>query len=222
VDLRRSAFELGHADTRQSARSLAIRQVSVTRRANVHGIVGTGREPGLAIGQRAKRCAQLDYSLMAVLRFSRSLNCPKFTPAQDRCGSASMQRRSTQPTSGSATARAPNSRRLIRRLTCQDLPVCSRARNVARRTLRSGERFGSYRPTPVIGSVPGRFPKAVIYGLRPAETPRPQPPYNLHYMRGYFVRAVGEVPDCLPAPDAVLAVRGAIGWHACPQCAMVT
>ena len=45
---------------------------------------------------------------------------PKFTPAQDRCGSASMQRRSTQPTSGSATARAPNSRRLIRRLTCQE------------------------------------------------------------------------------------------------------
>jgi CRP-like cAMP-binding protein len=36
---------------------------------------------------------------MAVLKFSRSLNCPKFTPAQDRCGSASMQRRSTQPTS---------------------------------------------------------------------------------------------------------------------------
>ena len=31
---------------------------------------------------------------MAVLKFSRSLNCPKFTPAQDRCGSASMQRRS--------------------------------------------------------------------------------------------------------------------------------
>jgi hypothetical protein len=46
------------------------------------------------------------YSLMAVLRFSRSLNCPRFTPAEDRCGSASMQRRSTQPTSGSATARA--------------------------------------------------------------------------------------------------------------------
>jgi hypothetical protein len=42
VDLRRSAFELGHADTRQSAQSLAIRHVSVARRANVHGIVGTG------------------------------------------------------------------------------------------------------------------------------------------------------------------------------------
>ena len=38
----------------------------------------------------------------------------------DRRGSASMQRRSTQPTSGSATARAPNSRRLIRHLTCQE------------------------------------------------------------------------------------------------------
>ena len=36
-------------------------------------------------GYRTKdeRCAQLDYSLMAVLRFSRSLNCPKCTPAQD-------------------------------------------------------------------------------------------------------------------------------------------
>ena len=43
------------ADTRRSAQSLLIRQVSVARRANVHGIVGTGRGPGLAIGQRTKR-----------------------------------------------------------------------------------------------------------------------------------------------------------------------
>ena len=71
VDLQGSAFELGHADTRQSAQSLPIRQVSVARRANVHGIVGTVGGPGLAIGQRTKRCAQLDYSLMAALRFSK-------------------------------------------------------------------------------------------------------------------------------------------------------
>ena len=57
---------------------------------------------------------------MAVLKFSRSLNCPKFTPAQDRCVFASMQRRSTRPMSRPATARAPNSRRLIRRPTCQE------------------------------------------------------------------------------------------------------
>ena len=35
------------------------------------------------------------------------------------CGSASMPRRPTQRMSGSAAAHAPNSRRLIRRLTCQ-------------------------------------------------------------------------------------------------------
>jgi hypothetical protein len=57
---------------------------------------------------------------MAVQRFSRSLNCPKFMPARDRFGSASMPRRSTQPTLGFATAVAPNSRRRIRRRTCQE------------------------------------------------------------------------------------------------------
>ncbi len=57
---------------------------------------------------------------MAVLRSSRSLNCPKFTPARDRYESRSMQRRSTQPTSGSGTARAPNSRRLILHLTFRE------------------------------------------------------------------------------------------------------
>ena len=72
---------------------------SVVRRTNVHNIVGTGRRPGPAIGQRTKPCAQLDYPLMAVLKFSRSLKCPKFTPPRERCGSASMRRRSTQPTS---------------------------------------------------------------------------------------------------------------------------
>ena len=55
-----------------------------------------------------KGCAQLDYSLMAVLRCSSSLNCLKCTPAEDRCGSATMQRRSTRPTSGSRTLAAPS------------------------------------------------------------------------------------------------------------------
>jgi len=36
------------------------------------GINATGEKPGPAIGQRTKPCAQLDYSLMAVLKFSRS------------------------------------------------------------------------------------------------------------------------------------------------------
>ena len=57
----------------------------VVRRANVHGIVATGLRPGWLSGKRAKRCGQLDYSRMAVLKFSRSLICPKFTLAQDRC-----------------------------------------------------------------------------------------------------------------------------------------
>jgi hypothetical protein len=48
------------------------------------GIDLTGRRPGWLSGKKAKRCAQLDYSFMAVLKFSRSLNCPKFTPARDR------------------------------------------------------------------------------------------------------------------------------------------
>src|SRR5215217_6368309 len=66
------------------------------------------RRLGLAIGKKDERCARSDYSLTAVLKFSRSWNCPRFTPARDRCGSGSMQPRSTQPTSGSATARAPD------------------------------------------------------------------------------------------------------------------
>ena len=37
-------------------------------------------------------------------------------------------------------------------------PVCSRVRNVAKRTLRSGERFGSSRPNPVIRRPTRRFP----------------------------------------------------------------
>jgi NADPH:quinone reductase-like Zn-dependent oxidoreductase len=54
VDLRRSAFEVGHTATSRSARSLPIRRVSVVRRANVHGRVATGRRPGLAIGQKGE------------------------------------------------------------------------------------------------------------------------------------------------------------------------
>ena len=47
-------------------------------------------------------------SLAAVRKFSCTLNCPKFTPAQDRCGSASHAA-TVNPTTMSrpATARAP-------------------------------------------------------------------------------------------------------------------
>ena len=115
---RRSAFELGDADT--DVRLDPYRSVSVGCR--------PGGRPWYSQDQEKTDTAyRTKDGTMRAVRLSthggpevlQVVELPEVHAGAGQVGSASMRRRSTRPTSGYATASAQNSRRLIRRRTCQ-------------------------------------------------------------------------------------------------------